>query len=74
VIETLRSLEEACELHLLTPTPGDGHESYARSLGKALPKVVAHFYQPKAKRSNSLARKTRFILSELNGRSYHEMV
>ncbi len=73
VLETLRSMEEACELHLLTPAPRDGHESYARSLEKELPNVVAHFYQPKAKHTNCLIRKTRFVFSELTGRSYHEM-
>ena len=47
-LETLRSIQNLCELHLLVPPPSPGSERAAHEglLSELLPDVVVHFYQP----------------------------
>ena len=71
LLETLRSIEALCELHLLVPQPDPVSEDNIAELRRRVPHTMVHFYQPRSAQPARLEKYTTAALTTFSGRSYH---
>ncbi|HYY42713.1 MAG TPA: glycosyltransferase, partial [Pyrinomonadaceae bacterium] len=74
LLETLRSIEDLCELHLLVPSPDADGAKLAAALQQMLPRTNVHFYQARAQQPARLEKYTVAALTAFSGRSYHAAI
>jgi polysaccharide biosynthesis protein PslH len=67
-LETLRSLQPLCEIHLLVPPPEHDREANQIALRRLLPDIRVHSYQARA--SRGLGMYANAVLAAATGRSY----
>jgi len=70
LLETLKSINQLCELHLIVPHPGADSDSKIATLNERVPNIALHLY--KQNLSESTFRKySKAALSTFSGRSFH---
>lgn len=74
LLETLRSIEDLCELHLLLPRTDDNSEEDVAALRQMIPQSQVHFYQPRAEQPATLERYAIAARSAFSRNSYHASI
>lgn len=74
LLETLRSIEDLCELHLLIPRTGDNSEEDVAALRQIIPHTQVHFYQPRGGQRAALEKYALAARSAFSRNSYHAAI
>src|SRR3989442_5698451 len=74
LLETLRSIEDLCELHLVVPQPDADAAALTASLHQIIPRTRVHYYQPRAHQPARFEKYTVAALTAVSGRSYHAAI
>ena len=73
-LETLRSIHQLCELHLLTPPPLTDAQTFAAALQDALPGMITHYYPSGPSQTPRHVMYRTAVKALVTGRSYWAMV
>src|SRR5258705_7931722 len=71
LLETLQSIEDLCELHLLVPHPGTDSAGNIALLQQRIPNTTVHFYQPRSSHPARLEKYKTAAVTAFSRRSYH---
>jgi hypothetical protein len=74
MLETLRSIEQLCELHLLLPRTEENSAADVAALQQLVPHTQIHFYQPKAGVPATLEKYATAARSAFSRNSYHASI
>jgi glycosyltransferase involved in cell wall biosynthesis len=74
LLETLRSIEELCELHVLLPRTEDNSEDDVAVLRQRIPHTRIHFYQPRSAQPATLEKYAAAARSAFSRHSYHASI
>jgi hypothetical protein len=71
LLETVRSIEQLCELHLLVPRTDANSKEDIEALRRIVPHAHIHFYAPRNTQPATIEKYTIAARSAVSGRSYH---
>jgi len=74
LLETLKSIEDLCELHLLVPISEENSEADMARLQQIVPHTLVHFYKARGPHLAPLQKYTAAARSALSGGSYHATI
>jgi len=74
LLETLRSIEELCELHLLLPRTEENSEDDVAVLRQLFPHTRIHFYRPRSVQPATLEKYAAAARSAFSRHSYHASI
>jgi len=74
LLETLRSIEELCELHLLLPRTEENSEDDVAILEQLIPRTRIHFYRPRNAQPATLEKYAAAARSAFSRHSYHASI
>src|SRR6476620_8303105 len=71
LLETLQSIQDLCELHLLVPQPDSDAENKIAALNGRVRNITLHLYQATPTEPAGFQKYAKLALSTVSGRSYH---
>jgi len=71
LLETLESIQDLCELHLLVPQPDSDAENKIAALNGRVRNITLHLYQATPTEPAGFQKYAKLALSTVSGRSYH---
>jgi len=74
LLETLRSIEELCELHLLLPRTEENSEADVAILQQIIPQAQIHYYQPRSAQPATFEKYAAAARSAFSRHSYHASI
>lgn len=74
MLETLRSIEQLCELHVLLPRTEENSAADVAALQQIVPQAQLHFYQPRAGQPATLEKYATAARSAFSRNSYHASI
>jgi glycosyltransferase involved in cell wall biosynthesis len=74
LLETLTSIANLCELHLLVPRTSENSEQDVQKLEQIIPAARLHFYQPRRNERAGLQKYAAAARSAFSGGSYHAAI
>jgi glycosyltransferase involved in cell wall biosynthesis len=71
LLQTLQSIQDLCELHLLVPRPDSDAENKIAALNQRVRNITLHLYQATPTGPAGFQKYAKLALSTVSGRSYH---